>query len=168
MSQTMLLRLLINIPIILLLFINSLNSQERGSRVELYTKNNEVLKGELINVDTNQIEILVKLPKTQMSSVSHKTIFIKNNLCDSLIIPGSFNGASPIIVSSLLGIGAMGITLANQDEANYYVSGTLGIIIGFFSYIFIDNTLSSPDIKFTEIDKYPWKVKPFSRNYKIN
>ena len=103
-----------------------------------------------------------------MSSVSHKTIFIKNNLCDSLIIPGSFNGASPIIVSSLLGIGAMGVTLANQDEANYYVSGTLGIIIGFFSYIFIDNTLSSPDIKFTEIDKYPWKVKPFSRNYKIN
>ncbi|MER3330034.1 MAG: hypothetical protein RIF34_10690, partial [Candidatus Kapaibacterium sp.] len=116
--------------------------------------------------DSNKIELLIRLPKTPTSSATHKTIYIENNLCDSVVIPGSFTGASPYIISGLLGIGAAAITIGSTDDSNYYVGGALGSIIGVFSYIFIDNTLSFPEIKFTEIDKYPWKIKPYSRNYR--
>ncbi len=166
MSQTMLLRLFLTASIIVFLSISTLLGQVKGSNVEIYTKSNEILKGELVNVDSNKIELLTRLPKTPTSSASHKTLYIENNLCDSVVIPGSFTGASPYIISGLLGIGAAAITIGNSDEPNYYVGGALGAIVGFFSYIFIDKTLSVPEIKFTEIDKYPWKMKPYSRNYR--
>ncbi len=166
MSQTMLLRLFLVTSIIFYLSSSFVYTQVKGSNVEIYTKSNEILKGELINVDSNKIELLIRLPKTPTSSASHKTIQIENNLCDSVVIPGSFTGASPYIISGLLGLGAAAITIGSNDEPNYYVGSALGAIVGFFSYIFIDKTLSTQEIRFTEIDKYPWKLKPFSRNYR--
>lgn len=168
MSQTMLLRLFLTTSIILFLSSSISFAQMKGSNVEIYTKRNEILKGELVNVDSNKIELLIRLPKTPTSSASHKTIYIENILCDSVVIPGSFTGASPYIISGLLGIGAAAITVGSSDEPNYYVGGALGAIVGFFSYIIIDKTLSIPEIRFTEIDKYPWKMKPYSRNYRPN
>ncbi|PKL79250.1 MAG: hypothetical protein CVV25_08760 [Ignavibacteriae bacterium HGW-Ignavibacteriae-4] len=168
MSQTMLLRLFLTTSIIFYLSNSIAFTQVKGSNVEIYTKSNEVLKGELISVDSNKIELLKRLPKTPTSSASHKTIQVENDLCDSVVIPGSFTGASPYVISGLLGIGAAAITIGSSDEPNYYVGGALGAIVGFFSYIFIDNTLSVPEIKFTEIDKYPWKLIPYSRDYRPN
>jgi hypothetical protein len=168
MSQTMLLRLFLTTSIIFNLSNYNAFTQVKGSNVEIYTKSNEVLKGELLDVDSIRIELLMRLPKTPTSSASYKTIYIENNLCDSVVIPGSFTGASPYIISGLLGLGAAAITIGSSEEPNYYVGGALGAIVGFFSYIFIDNTLSVPEIRFTEIDKYPWKMKPYSRNYRPN
>jgi hypothetical protein len=166
MSQTMLLRLFLATSIIFYLSSSFVYTQGKGSKVEIYTKSNEILKGELINVDSNKIELLIRLPKSPNSLASHKTIQIENNLCDSVVIPGSFTGASPYIISGLLGLGAAAITIGSSNEPNYYVGSALGAIVGFFSYIFIDKTLSTQEIRFTEIDKYPWKLKPFSRNYR--
>ncbi len=166
MSQTMLLRLYLLISFLLLFSFSNANSQVKGSKVEIYTKDNKIIKGELVDVDSNKVELFIRLPKTPSSSASNKTIYIENQLCDSVVIPGSFTGASPFIISSLLGIGSTAISIGSSDEPNYYVSGALGVIVGFFSYIFIDNTLTVPEIKFTEVDKYPWKLKPYSRNYR--
>ena len=89
-------------------------------------------------------------------------------MCDSVVIPGSFTGASPYVIGGLLGISAAAITIGSSDSKNYYVGSALGIIVGLFSYLFIENTLTTPEIKLTEIDKYPWKLKPYSRDYKHN
>jgi|APTNR8051073442_1049403.scaffolds.fasta_scaffold05309_7 hypothetical protein len=168
MSQTMLLRLILTTTIILFLKSSVVFSQSKGSNVEIYTKSNEILKGELIYVDSNKIELIIRLPKTPTSKASHKTIQIENILCDSVVIPGSFTGASPYVIGGLLGISAAAITIGSSDSKNYYVGSALGIIVGLFSYLFIENTLTTPEIKLTEIDKYPWKLKPYSRDYKHN
>lgn len=162
----MLLRILITSTIVLFSFINIVSAETNGSKVEIFTKDNKIIKGELINVDSLKIELLIKLPKTSSSSKTSKTIYIENNLCDSVIIPGSFTGASPYIISGVLGVGATAITIGGSEDPNYYIGGAIGAIVGFFSYLFIDKTLTVDEIKFTEIDKYPWKLKPFSRNYK--
>lgn len=161
----MLLRLSITSIFIILTF-SSLSSETKGSVVEIYTKNNKIIKGELIEVDSFRIELFIKLPKTSSSNMSNKTIYIDNHLCDSVIIVGSFDGASPYVISGILGIAATALTIGGSDKPNYYIGGALGAIIGFFSYLFIDNTLSVDEIILTEIDIYPWKLKPYSRNYK--
>lgn len=168
MSQTMLLRLFLTATIIFSLSHFTVFAKVNGSIVEIYTKNNDVLKGELINIDSNKIEIQMRLSKTPTSSASHKTMYIENILCDSVVIPGSFDGASPYIISGLLGIGTAAITIGGSDEPNYYIGGAIGAIVGFFSYLFIDNTLKVDEIRFTEIDKYPWKLKPYSKDYLTN
>lgn len=137
-----------------------------GSDIKIFKKDSKIVKGELIDVDSNNIVLAIRLPKTSQSTAKYKTKNIPVNLCDSAIIEGQFTGASPYILSSVLGLGSVAIVIGSGDEPNYYVGGAIGVIIGVFSYLFIDNTLTVPEIRLTEIDKYPWKLKPYSRNYR--
>lgn len=168
MSQTMLVRLFITFLIILLSLNYYVICETTGSKVEVYKKNGELVKGELLQVDSNNIILLIRLPKSNETSTNYLTKNLATNLCDSVIIPGAFTGASPYIISSVLGVGTTGVLIGSSKNPNYYISGAIGAIIGFFSYVFIESTLTYPEIRFTEIDKYPWKLKPYSRNYKSN
>jgi hypothetical protein len=164
----MLVRLSLTILIIFMLSSSDAFSEVSGSTIEIYKKNGETAKGELIEVDSNIIQILVRLPKTSKSIANYETKEIVVNLCDSATIEGAFTGASPYLLSGVLGVGSAAITIGSADSPNYYVGGAIGALVGVFSYLFIDKSLSRPEIRLTEIDKYPWKLKPYSRNYKSN
>lgn len=144
----------------------TLLSMDKGSNVEIFTKNGNLLKGELINVDSMEIVIETRVPKTSGSTKTTKRLIVDVFVCDSIIIPGSFEGATPIILSSALGIGAAAISISNSENNNFYVGSALGLLVSGFTYLFIDKTLTEESIIFTEVDKYPWKLKPYSRNYR--
>lgn len=151
---------------LIVVFAPNLLSREKGSNVEIFTKNGNLLKGELINVDSLEIVIETRVPKTSGSTKTTKRLIVDVFVCDSIIIPGSFEGATPIILSSALGIGAAAISISNSENNNFYVGSALGLLVSGFTYLFIDKTLTEESIIFTEVDKYPWKLKPYSRNYR--
>ena len=144
----------------------TLLSMDKGSNVEIFTKNGNLLKGELINVDSLELVIETRIPKTSGSTKKSQRIIVDVFVCDIVKIPGSFEGATPIILSTALGVGAAAISISNSEKNNYLVGSALGLLVGGFSYLFIDKTLTDESLVFTEIDKYPWKLKPYSRNYR--
>jgi hypothetical protein len=146
----------------------NLLSMNEGSSVEVYTQRGNVIRGELVQVDSSNIKIEIRLPKTSGSSKTTKFLNIDVSICDSVIIPGAFEGATPIILSALLGAGATAVSISNSDNNYYYIGGALGLLIGGFTYLFIDNTLTRESLIFTEVNKYPWKLIPYSRNYRKN
>jgi len=141
-------------------------SEESGSRVEVYTKSGNKIKGELVLVDSTKLQLEIRLPKTSGISKEYKIVNFHVNDLDSVNIPGSFEGTTPIILSTLLGGAATAVSISSSESNNFFVGSALGLLLGGFTYLFIDNTLTTESIVFTEIDKYPWKLKPFSRNYR--
>lgn len=141
-------------------------SENKGSEIEIYLKSGEKLKGELIKVDSTHIQIFRKLDKTALQKKPYETINIKVEDAESAVIPGKFTGAAPYLLGGVIGAGT-GILIANSgDDPNLLVASSVGLVMGVLSYLFIDKVATVPDIEFTEIDKYPWKLKPYSREFK--
>src|SRR6056300_1481126 len=101
----------------------NLLSMNEGSSVEVYTQRGNVIRGELVQVDSSNIKIEIRLPKTSGSSKTTKFLNIDVSICDSVIIPGAFEGATPIILSALLGAGATAVSISNSDNNYYYIGG---------------------------------------------
>lgn len=151
------------IIIFIFFFLNAnLNSQVRGSSASIELHNGSILTGELVKIDSTILVIAKKESKTQFknTNILLDTLFVKE--INKAKINGRFNGATPIIISALSG-GIVGGLIYDKKKENTLVSTLVGVIMGITTYFLLDKAVSLPDIEYTEIDKYPWKLKPYCR-----